>query len=254
MSQPASNQGETSKMKRLLNGTTDDAVTSRLPRANRPIAPAVAKSSAISPSKPASSSSAVESKTTRLKLLPAFWTFASVLSLVVNVVLIAILLIVLQMLGTIRLNANDQVSSLLGGLYTNFVKMDQASIKTVIPVRKEIPVNFVLNVSGPTNVTLSENVSIAGALVTVNTGGLNINNARANIVLPAGTVLPIFIQNLAVPVNQQVLAELDVQVNIPLNQTELHEPFVGLQKVVEPWYCLVEPYATVNNVRICPSP
>ncbi len=252
MTQPVSNQGETSKMKRLLNGNADDAVTSRLPRANRPIGPAVAKPSTFSPSKPASSSPAVDSRTTRLKLLPAFWTFASALSLAVNVVLIAVLLVLLQMLGAIRLTANDQVSSLLGGLYTNFVKMDQASIKTVIPVRKEIPVNFVLNVSGPTNVTLSESVTIDGALVTVNTGGLNINSARARIVLPAGTVLPINIQNLVVPVNQQVLAELDVQVNIPLSQTELHEPFVGLQKVVEPWYCLVEPNAIVNNARVCP--
>ena len=83
-------------------------------------------------------------------------------------------------------------------------------------------------------------MSISGALVTVNTGGLNINNARANIVLPQGTVLPIFIQNLAVPVDQKVLAELEVAVDIPLNATDLHEPFVGLQKVVEPYYCMIE--------------
>lgn len=247
MTQPASNQGETSKMKRLLNGDSDNAVTSRLPRANRPNVPAPP-----SPPEPASPSPEAESKTTRLKLLPAFWTFASVVSLTFNVILIAVLLIVLQMLGVIGITANDQVSGLLGGLYINFVKMDQASIRTIIPVRKEIPVNFVLNVSGPTDVTLRENVSIDGALVTVNTGGLNINNARANIVLPAGTVLPIFIQELIVPVNEQVLAELNVDVNIPLNQTELHEPFVGLQNVIKPFYCLVEPNAMINSVRVCP--
>jgi hypothetical protein len=98
-----------------------------------------------------------------------------------------------------------------------------------------------LNVSGSTNVTLSEDVVITGALVTVNTGGLNINRARADIILPQGTVLPIFIQNLVVPVDQKVLAELDVAVDIPLNQTELHEPFVGLRRVVEPFYCLLNP-------------
>jgi hypothetical protein len=247
MTQPASNQDETSKMKRLLSGNSENDITSRLPRANRPNVPAPP-----SPPEPASPSPEVESKTTRLKLLPAFWTFASVVSLTFNVILIAVLLIVLQMLGVIGITANDQVSGLLGGLYINFVKMDQASIRTIIPVRKEIPVNFVLNVSGPTDVTLRENVSIDGALVTVNTGGLNINNARANIVLPAGTVLPIFIQELIVPVNEQVLAELNVDVNIPLNQTELHEPFVGLQNVIKPFYCLVEPNATVNSVRVCP--
>jgi hypothetical protein len=129
--------------------------------------------------------------------------------------------------------------------------MDQAHIKTNIPIRQEIPVQFTLNVSGPTNVTLSEDVSISGALVTVNTGGLNINNARANIVLPQGTVLPIFIQNLAVPVDQKVLAEFNVGVDIPLNETDLHEPFVGLQKVVEPFYCIIEPFAQFNGVNVC---
>jgi len=147
--------------------------------------------------------------------------------------------------------AQGQANGLLGGLYQNFVKMDAASIKTTIHVEKEIPVQFSLNVSGPTDVTLTRDVAISGALVTVNTGGLNINNARANIVLPAGTVLPVNIQNLVVPVDQQVLAVLDVPVNIPLNQTELHEPFVGLQKVIEPYYCLLQPNIVVNGVNVC---
>jgi hypothetical protein len=190
-------------------------------------------------------------RTRRFQFLPAFWTIASLMSITFNIILIVILLIVLQMLGTIQLTANDQISGLLGGLYTNFVKMDQASIQTSIHVEKDIPVNFSLNVSGPTNVTLSQPVTINGALVTVQTGGLNIVNAQARIVLPQGTVLPITIENLVVPVNQSVKAILDVPVNIPLSQTQLHEPFVGLQKVVEPWYCLVEPNATFNNLQVC---
>ncbi len=139
----------------------------------------------------------------------------------------------------------------MGGLYTNFVKMDDASIKTTIHVEKDIPVQFSLNVSGATNVTLSQDVSISGALVTVNTGGLNINNARANIVLPDGTILPIFIENLVVPVDKTVPAILDVPVDIPLNATDLHEPFVGLQKVVEPYYCLLQPDIIINGVKVC---
>ncbi|HSO12726.1 MAG TPA: hypothetical protein VLT51_10150 [Anaerolineales bacterium] len=161
------------------------------------------------------------------------------MSFTVNIALLIVLAIVLQNLGSVGVTVMGLSDHLLGGLYNNFVKMDQAHIKTNIPVSKEIPVQFSLNVSGPTNVTLSEDVAISGALVTVNTGGLNINNARANIVLPRGTVLPIFIQNLVVPVDQKVLAELDVAVDIPLSQTELHEPFVGLRQVVEPFYCLL---------------
>lgn len=200
----------------------------------------------------------------RHKFLPAFWTIASVISFTVNIVVLIVLIFMFYTLKKVPLVAQtmeqpslvpglatDITSNLLGGLYTNFVKMDEANIRTTIHVEKQIPVQFSLNVSGPTNVTLSEAVTIRGALVTVETGGLNIVNARATIVLPKDTILPINIENLVVPVDQHVLASLDVPVDIPLNQTELHEPFVGLQKVVEPWYCLIKPDVLVNGVQVC---
>jgi hypothetical protein len=192
--------------------------------------------------------------------MPAFWTIASVISLTVNIILIIILLLAWQMLdqvGTLQSYGVGKASGLLGGLYDNFVKMDQANITTSIHVEKDIPVQFSLNVSGPTNVTLSQPVTISGAAVSVQTGGLNIRDANATIVLPAGVVLPIIIENLVVPVDQKVLAVLDVPVDIPLDQTELHEPFVGLQQVVRPWYCLVKPDASFNESPVCsqmPSP
>ena len=254
MSQPASNQNEPSKLKQLLNGGVDESIKSRLPRAEgiravspKPVAVPVESSEVPPAAEPE------PNQRRRLKFLPAFWTIASVMSFTVNIVMLIVVLILLQMLGTIQFTADDQVSGLLGGLYNNFVKMDEANIRTNIHVEKEIPVNFILNVSGPTNVTLSSDVTIDGALVTVQTGGLNIVNARARIVLPTGTLLPINIENLVVPVDQKVLAVLDVPVDIPLNQTELHEPFVGLQQVVKPWYCLIEPNALLNNAQVCPQ-
>ena len=250
MSQPASNQSEPSKLKQLLNGGVDDSIKSRLPRRNAsslPVSqpePEVAHNSYVTDPEP-------EPRRRQYQFLPAFWTIASVISFTVNIVLLIALLIALQLLGAIQLTAGDQISGLLGGLYTNFVKMDQANIKTNIHVEKEIPVQFTLNVSGPTNVMLSQAVTIDGALVTVQTGGLNIVNARATIVLPQNTVLPINIENLVVPVDQKVLAVLDVPVDIPLDQTELHEPFTGLQQVVKPWFCLIQPNAIMNNVQVC---
>ena len=252
MTQPTSNQNETSKLKQLLNGGVDESIKSRLPRAQAVhTAPPKPVAVPVEESKPAPAAAEPEPQRRRLKFLPAFWTIASVMSFTVNIVMLIVVLILLQMLGTIQFTASDQISGLLGGLYNNFVKMDQANIRTNIHVEKEIPVNFTLNVSGPTNVTLSNDVTIDGALVTVATGGLNITNARARIVLPAGTLLPINIENLVVPVDQKVLAVLDVPVDIPLNQTELHEPFVGLQQVVRPWYCLIQPNAMLNNVQVC---
>jgi hypothetical protein len=171
----------------------------------------------------------------------------------VNIVLLVILLILFQMLGAIQGTADDKISGLLGGLHDNFVKMDQAHIQTSIHVEKEIPVQFSLNVSGPTTVRLTQPVRIDGATVTVNTGGLNITNANASITLPQGLPLPVNIENLVVPVDQKVLAVLDVPVDIPLSQTQLHEPFVGLQQVVKPWYCLIEPNAMFQNSPVCPQ-
>lgn len=249
--QPVSNNNEPSKFNKLLKGNGESqSVQSRLPRANG------GASAAKTPSAPAptSSSTNLQTKQSNSRIGPIFWTVASVISLLVNIGTVIALIVIVQWLGgpkkTLAL-AQDQASGLLGGLYLNFVKMDAASIKTTIHVEKDIPVQFSLNVSGPTDVTLSRDVTITGALVTVNTGGLNINNARANIVLPAGTVLPITIQNLVVPVDKTVPAVLDVPVDIPLNHTELHEPFVGLQKVVEPYYCFLQPNAQLNGINVC---
>ena len=50
--------------------------------------------------------------------MPAFWTIASLMSITVNIVLIVILFVMFQMLGAVQGTANDQVSGLLGGLYT----------------------------------------------------------------------------------------------------------------------------------------
>jgi hypothetical protein len=246
---PTSNPNEPSKMKKLISGNTEESIPSQRPPQNGSNHARVHMNP--TPVRPPLTSPEPVRREPRFKFMPAFWTIASLMSITVNIILIVILLILFQMLGGIQSTADDKVSGLLGGLYNNFVKMDQANIRTSIHVEKEIPVQFSLNVSGPTNVTLSQSVTINGALVTVQTGGLNIVNARATIVLPQDTMLPIYIQNLAVPVDQKVLAVLDVPVDIPLAQTDLHEPFVGLQQVVKPWYCLVEPNALFNNSPVC---
>ena len=258
MTTPDSSQSETSRMRKLISGDMDDSIRSRLPEGNGsdPSTPPPAPRTPSSPPPVSStdSSPAPRNRERRFKFLPAFWTIASILSFTVNLILIIALLIAWQLLDQIRTLQTygmGEASGLLGGLYTNFVKMDEANIRTNIHVEKDIPVQFTLNVTGPTNVTLSQPVTIRGASVSVQTGGLNIQDANATIVLPAGVVLPINIENLVVPVDQKVPAILDVPVDIPLAQTELHEPFVGLQQVVKPWYCLVEPGASFNGLQVC---
>jgi len=178
---------------------------------------------------------------------PPFWTIASVISLTVNVVLAVLLYSAWANIPTIdvsgvKASVTDMGAGLLGGLYTNFEKMDRAHIIKTVPVQTTIPVKFDLPINHQTNVILSQDVTIDNALVTVRTGGLNITRALTTIVLPQGTNLPIVL-NLTVPVETTVPVSLNVEVDIPLSETQLHEPFVGLRQVVEPFYCMINPFA-----------
>lgn len=246
MSQPSSNSGgPASKLKRILRGETDANARTRVQRrvgSTRPQTP--------TPTSPETGAEA------RYKFLPAFWTVTGVLSLIVNGVLLAILIVLLQVLGKTPFQADDQFAGLLGGLYENFVLMDEATISTNIPVNASIPLDIVVPVKTTTRVVLAEAAVINNAHVVINTGGVDID-ADAIVTLPAGTPLNVIL-DFPLPVktdanNNQILVpiQLNVPVNIPLKDTQLHVPFVGLQEVVKPYYCLVEPNAVWNNVQIC---
>lgn len=189
---------------------------------------------------------------------PRFWTTASVISLTINIIITVILIILVISVYRLKLDmqkvkdAGLALMDLPAGLYTNFEKMERASIQTNVVVDAVIPVKFDLQLNQQTNVTLSQDVTISNARVTVNTGGLNISQANTTIVLPQGTVLPVVL-NLTVPVDKQVPVTLNVPVNIPLSATQLNDPFVGLQGVIQPIYCIVSPEAVdMDGQPICP--
>jgi hypothetical protein len=145
----------------------------------------------------------------------------------------------------------QNVIGLPAGLYSNFEKMERASIQTNVEVNTMIPVKFDLQLNQQTNVVLSQDVTINNALVTVNTGGLNISRANTTIVLPQGTTLPVNL-SLTVPVDQQVPVTLNVPVNIALKDTQLNDPFVGLQDVIKPLYCFINKQAVnMDGQPIC---
>lgn len=181
----------------------------------------------------------------REKFLRALWTWTSVISIAFNVVILIVVFLALSLIRNFKIPENIDImvlNHLLSGLYSNFELMDAAKISATIPVQDQIPVQFDLEINQATTVTLSEDVTIRGAYVVINTPVIDIN-APAVVTLPAGTNLPIIL-NLVVPVDKQVPVNLNVGVDIPLSQTELHTPFVGLQEVVKPLYCLVEPAAS----------
>ena len=243
MSQPSSNPGNLiDRFKRILRGETGSTSRTRAQRrtnGTRPASPPVLSQSGSA-----------------YRFLPAFWTVTGVLSLIVNGVLLAILLVLLQVLGKTPFQADDQFAGLLGGLYQNFVRMDEATISQNIPVNAAIPLDIVVPFKTTTRIVLADSATISNAHVVINTGGVDID-ADATVTLPAGASLNVIL-DFPLPVktdpnnNQiQVPIQLNVPVNIPLKDTQLHVPFVGLQEVVKPYYCLVEPNAVWNNVQIC---
>lgn len=185
---------------------------------------------------------------------PALWNVASVISLIVNVILVLVLISLVIGLNRYGLSVSSMLgmgTELLGGLYANFEKMERASITTDIEVSTTIPVQFDLLLNQQTNIVLSQDVTIDNALVTVKTGGLNITRANTTIVLPQGTTLPVVL-NLTVPVDTTAPVTLNVPLDIPLDKTQLHEPFTGLQEVLKPFYCLIKSNAVnLDGEPIC---
>ena len=183
-------------------------------------------------------------------IMPAFWTVMSIISFVVNIILIVVLISLGQQLFALK----DAVSKqLVEGLHENFKLMNEAVINETIIVNDTIPVQFELPVSTNTRVTLTEPTHINGAQVTINTGVLRIN-APADIVLPAGTSLPIAL-NISVPVDQTVPVHLEVPVYIPLSNTGLGTPFGGLINVVSPYdSLLMNMDDSWENTEICQGP
>ncbi len=167
--------------------------------------------------------------------LPAFWSIGAALSMILNIVLLVAVILLGNQLFTIkRMVTNDVV----GGLYYNFLLMDQATIDADIQVEDQIPVQFDLPLKQNTVVVLTKDTLIENATVNLRTGGLNIQQAPTDIILPKGTRLPVQL-NLTVPVDTQIPVSLTVPVDIPLKETELHEPFIGLQEVVSPFYWML---------------
>lgn len=179
----------------------------------------------------------------KLKIPQAVWNTMIVFSFIVNLVLVIVVLV----LGLLLFNIKNSIAQpLIGGLHSNFVKMDDASIITTITVDDTIlvedtmPVVFDLPLSTGTVVTLTQAIAIPNTTVILN--GIPI---PTDIVLPAGTPLNIAL-DLTVPVSQTIPVKLtvpvhlSVPVNIPLNATELHEPFTNLSNLVGPYNALLQ--------------
>lgn len=185
----------------------------------------------------------------KLKIPQAVWNSMIVFSFAVNLILVIVVLVLGMLLFQIK---NAIAQPLIGGLHSSFVQMDNAHIVTTIAVNDTIQVNdtipvvFDLPLNQATVVTLTADTTINNAtIVSLSAGGLQLYNAVGDIVLPAGTGLPVQL-SLVVPVSQTVPVILTVPVNltvpvdIALDQTDLHPPFTNLANLVGPYNALLE--------------
>ncbi len=213
------------------------------------------------------------------KIGPAFWTVTGTLSLAVNIILISLLLSLGRQLFTIKSMVSDQVIS---GLYTNFVKMDDAHIQTsilvsdtiqvkdsilvndTIQVNDTIPVVFDLPLKQNTTVKLTKDTPLRHTTIYLNNTAVPLDlvlpkgtelGINLNMTVPVDQKIPITLNvpvQLKVPVQLNVPVHLAVPVDIPLNQTQLHQPFVGLQEVVSPYHNLLTGLpATSQQLPMC---
>jgi hypothetical protein len=179
----------------------------------------------------------------REQIMPAAWKLGGTLSLIFNVVLLIVVLVMARELFALKKVVGQK---LLGGLYENFILMDLANITADVPVNDQITVDFPLHIQQNTVVTLTEDTRISNAYVSV-------LSQRVDIILPKDTLLPVLL-DLTVPVKATIPIALTVKVNIPLQKTELHAPFIGLQKVVSPYYQMLQPQIkTYEDAPICKS-
>ena len=160
----------------------------------------------------------------------AFKNFAIIFSFVVNLVLILVLLLVAPIILPI---VNQIAIPIVGGLNNSFIDMGQAKITRTIQVDDTIPINFTLPLATTTSVRLTESVPLSVQARFVLPGGGGTINGTVELQLPANLELPVYLE-LSVPVSQTIPVQLAVDVDIPLSETELGQPFNDLQAIFTP--------------------
>ncbi len=158
-----------------------------------------------------------------------FWRFMVIFSFIVNIVLLVVVAVLLLTLFDIKRNI---AQPLVGGLYSAFVGLEDATIDWTIPVRANIPVNLDIPLKQNTIVTLTQAVPLT-VIAQISAPALQLSNARVQLELPVGLELPVSL-DLNVLVDDTLPVSLDVRAVIPLQETQLYDVAQSLQLLFEP--------------------
>ncbi|HUN22697.1 MAG TPA: hypothetical protein PK299_06135 [Anaerolineales bacterium] len=170
-----------------------------------------------------------ESEPKKNRFWESFKTFAIIFSFLINILL---LLLVVWFATQYAKLQQTQVQPLIGGLYKGFNDLNAAVIEAQIPVNQELPISFNVPVRQNTTVVLVAPVKLENVPAIMDLGAAGTINGRVTLSLPQGMQLPVAM-DMNIPVQDSVPVNLMVDVKIPVNQTQLNQPFEELKSLVE---------------------
>jgi hypothetical protein len=177
----------------------------------------------------------------------AFEKFAIFFSFtVVFIVVMAVAVVGLatwQALPTLQETASavssDVVCPLVADVNVLMDDLENAVITRTIPISQSIPVVFTLPVEKNLNVRLTEGVQLSRPTNFVLPAGGGQINGTVYLVLPKGQKLPVHMR-MNVPVNEMLPVQMDVDVAIPLKETELGPVVDQLKDLLLPYMDLLD--------------
>ena len=168
----------------------------------------------------------------------AFKNIAILFSFMVNFITVLVLLIVVLAILPLK---QVFISPIMGQVWGELQSLDNAKIETTVKINQQVPIAFPVNVhESPTTVRLTAPVSIAMPARYVFPGGGGAINGTVTVVMPAGTRLPVVIEDLTIPISQKIPIVFDQPVTIYLRDTELHNNIGNFQGLLRPFYELLK--------------
>jgi hypothetical protein len=170
------------------------------------------------------------------RLLRTFWTVGGILSILANAVLLSMLM------GGAK---SSEAAGVLPGVYASLEQLDNAHLRTTIPMETSLALDSSVPVKTATRITLARDLFVRGAHVTINASGLSIDSP-ADITLPAGTEMDVNM-DLTLPLQSDLPVTGHLPVDIAIRDTELHRAIQGLKDSLRPLVCADAPAATLSD-------
>lgn len=163
-----------------------------------------------------------------------FWRSLTVVSVVLNLILIFVLIA----LGNSLIGfASAFDSSIIDDVAKAMSFEEGATLSTTIRVQDQVPVTLEIPLNRNTVAILSEPARIEGASISIRSATLSID-APASLTLPVGAELPVAL-DLSVTVDTVVPIDLTFPVEFPIAESEVGDSISAMQGLIEPYRSII---------------